>query len=416
MVSEGRARKEIAKRDTSFESLYKSNREQLENKYKKILALLDEKQKRIAVANDVINLGLRVTTASRLTGLTRATIYKGIAEIKSGKISEDRIRKKGGGRKKLGEKNPELVKELENLIEPYTIGDPMSPLRWTSKSLRQLSAALLDKGIKVSHRVVGTILVTLKYSLQANSKRLHGKDNPDRDEQFKYINKQVIEFLSAKNPVISVDTKKKELVGNYKNAGREWSSKGKALQVNDHDFGTSKAIPYGVYDIGDNTGYVNVGIDHDTAEFAVESLRQWWNQIGCHTYKNADQLLICADAGGSNGYRLRLWKYELQKLANEIGLNIQVCHFPPGTSKWNKIEHRLFSFITKNWRGKPLISYEVILNLISATKTTKGLSVKARLDNNHYPKKIKVTETEFKSINLAPHSFHGDWNYNINKS
>lgn len=416
MVSKRKVRKEITKPDQSFESLYKSNRKQLEKKYKQTLALLDEKQKRITVANDVINLGLRVTTASKLTGLTRATIYKGIAEIKSGEIDEDRIRRKGGGRKKLGESNPELVNELEGLIEPYTIGDPMSPLRWTSKSLRQLSAALLERGIKISHRVVGNILVTLKYSLQANSKRLHGKDNPDRDEQFQYINKQVTEFLSAKNPVISVDTKKKELVGNYKNAGKEWSPKGKPVQVKDHDFGKSKAIPYGIYDIADNSGYVNVGINHDTAEFAVESIRQWWNQMGCHTYKNSDQLLICADAGGSNGYRLRLWKYELQKLANETGLNIQVCHFPPGTSKWNKIEHRLFSFITKNWRGKPLISYEVILNLISATKTTKGLSVKARQDNNYYPTKVKVTDTEFKSINLAPHFFHGEWNYNINKS
>jgi transposase len=415
MITKSKARKKVAKPAQSFESLYKLNREDIEKKYKKILPLLNEKQKRITVANDVMTLGLRVTTASRLTGLTRVTIYKGIAEIKAGKINEGRIRRKGGGRKKLSESNPELVKELESLIEPHTIGDPMSPLRWTSKSLRQLSAALLEKGINVSHRVVGTILISLKYSLQANSKRLHGKDNPDRNEQFEYINKQVTEFLSAKNPVISVDTKKKELVGNYKNAGKELSPKGKPVLVKDHDFGDTKAIPYGVYDIGDNTGYVNVGINHDTGEFAVESIRQWWNQMGCNTYKNATQLLICADAGGSNGYRLRLWKYELQKLANEIGLNIQVCHFPPGTSKWNKIEHRLFSFITKNWRGKPLVDYEVILNLISATKTKKGLTVQARLDNNHYPKKIKVTDAEFKSINLKPHSFHGEWNYNVNK-
>jgi transposase len=274
MITKNKARKKIAKPDQTFESLYKTKRTQVENKYKKILALLDEKQKRIAVANDVINLGLRVTTASRLTGLTRVTIHKGIAEIKSGKMDEGRIRRKGGGRKKVGAINPELVKQLESLIEPHTIGDPMSPLRWTSKSLRQLSAALLEKGIKVSHRVVGNILVSLKYSLKANSKRLHGKDNPDRDEQFQYINKQVTEFLSAKNPVISVDTKKKELVGEYKNTGREWSPKGEPVKVKDHDFGDSKAIPYGVYDLADNSGYVNVGINHDTAEFAVEGIWQ----------------------------------------------------------------------------------------------------------------------------------------------
>lgn len=411
-----KTRKESVKPEISFESLYKSKSNEIEEKYKKILPELDEKQRRIMVANDVKNLKLRITTASRVTGLTRATIYKGLKEIESGSIVENRVRKAGGGRKSVKENNPDLVKEIESLIEPHTIGDPMSPLRWTSKSLRQLSAALSKRGIKISHSVVGNILVSLKYSLKSNSKRLQGNDNPDRDEQFRYINQQVTDFLTAKNPVISVDTKKKELVGNYKNVGREWSPKGKPVEVNDHDFGDVKAIPYGVYDIADNTGYVNVGIDHDTAEFAVESIRQWWNQMGIHTYKNADQLLICGDAGGSNGYRLRLWKYELQKLANEIGLNIQVCHFPPGTSKWNKIEHRLFSFITKNWRGKPLISYEVILNLISATKTTKGLSVKARQDNNHYPTKVKVSNTEFESINLKPHSFHGEWNYNINKS
>jgi hypothetical protein len=410
-----RARKTIGNQEHSFEKMYKLNIEQIEKKYKKLLPLLNEKQRRITVAHDVLNLKLRVTTASRLTGLNRATIYKGIKEIQSGEIADDRIRKSGGGRKSLTENNPNLIKELESLIEPYTIGDPISPLRWTSKSLRQLAAALLKKGFKISHRVVGNILVSLKYSLKSNSKRLHGKDNPDRDEQFRYINKQVIEYINAKNPVISVDTKKKELIGNYKNAGKEWSPKDKPIEVNDHDFGDSKAIPYGVYDIAENSGYVNVGINHDTAEFAVESIKQWWKNMGYQKYNKADSILICADAGGSNGYRLRLWKYKLQELANDIGLNIQVCHFPPGTSKWNKIEHRLFSYITKNWRAKPLVSYEVIVNLISATKTEKGLNVKARLDENQYLKKIKVSNIEFKSINLKPHSFHGEWNYNINK-
>lgn len=262
--------REKTKSEISIETIYKLNMEEIKKKYKKMFELLNEKQKRLTVANDVINLGLRITTASKLTGLTRATIYKGIAEIKSGEISKNRIRRSGGGRKKLSESNPELVKELESLIEPYTIGDPVSPLRWTSKSLRQLSAALLTKGFKVSHRVVGTILVALKYSLQSNSKRLHGKDNPDRDEQFKYINEEVKKTLESGNPVISVDTKKKELIGNYKNGGKEWSPKGKPVEVKDHDFGKEKAVPYGIYDVLGNTGYVNVGIDHDTAEFSVE--------------------------------------------------------------------------------------------------------------------------------------------------
>jgi Rhodopirellula transposase DDE domain len=380
--------------------------------------LLNEKQRRLTVANDVINLKLKVTTASKLSGLTRVTIYKGIDEINSGKIEEGGIRRSGGGRKALSVKNPELIKELEKLIDPDTIGDPQSPLRWTSKSLRQLSETLWkEKRIKVSHRVVGKILVSLNYSLQANSKKLEGKDNPDRDNQFQYINEHVKKFLASKNPVISVDTKKKELVGKYKNNGREWRPKGKPEEVNVHDFPdseTPKAIPYGVYDIALNSGYVNVGIDHDTSEFAVESIKQWWKHMGCKKYKKAKKLLICADAGGSNGYKRRLWKFKLQELANEIGIDITVCHFPPGTSKWNKIEHRLFSFISKNWRGKPLTNYEVIVNLIGSTTTKKGLIVKARLDKSVYPKKIKITDEEFASINLKPHIFHGEWNYNIN--
>ena len=326
------------------------------------------------------------------------------------------MRKPGAGRKRKTEQDPTLLKDLKALVDPSTRGDPMGPLLWTTRSLRNLVKELSKLGHKVSRTVVGELLHDLGYSLQANSKTKEGSQHIDRDTQFQYINDQAVDFLKADEPVISVDTKKKELVGNFKNAGREWRRQGQPEIVNVHDFidpKLARAVPYGVYDINNNLGWVSVGTDHDTASFAVHAIRRWWTSMGKKRHPDATRLMISADGGGSNGYRVRLWKVELQKLANELKLPITVCHLPPGASKWNKIEHRLFSFISINWRGKPLRSYRTIVQLIAATTTDAGLKVRAELDESKYPKGVKVSDAELAAIRLKPHSFHGDWNYTI---
>ena len=394
----------------------------LKKKYELLQSLLNEKQIRIVLAADALYYGHGgVTLVSEASGITRATIHNGINEIE-GKTVDDivdnqRIRKEGAGRKPIIEKDPTLVKDLDELISPLTRGDPMSPLRWCSKSLRNLSEILQTKGHRISHRVVGEILKELGYSLQSNRKTDEGSENWDRDEQFEHINKMAKDYIENQQPVISVDCKKKENIGNFKNAGKEWEVKGKPQNVKVYDFmdkELGKAVPYGVYDLKNNEGWVNVGISSDTAQFAVESIRTWWYKMGQEKYSEAKQLLITADGGGSNGSRNRLWKFEIQKLANEIGMNIAVCHFPPGTSKWNKIEHRLFSYISMNWRGKPLTSLETIVNLIAGTETAKGLKVRAVADKNIYEKGLKITEKEFEKINIERNQFHGEWNYIIN--
>jgi hypothetical protein len=329
---------------------------------------------------------------------------------------EDRVRMPGGGRKKVEEKQPGLVEALDALIEPGTRGDPESPLRWTILSTRQLADALKQQGFDVSHDVVGRLLNEMDYSLQGNAKTEEGKQHEDRDAQFEHINELSKEFREAGEPVISVDTKKKELVGNFKNAGQTWRKKGEPVGVNDHDFpdqALGKAIPYGIYDVALNAAWVNVGQDHDTPQFAVQSIRNWWRSMGSSVYQNQKRLLICADAGGSNSYRARVWKAELATFADETGLTISVCHFPPGTSKWNKIEHRLFSQITMNWRGKPLTSYETVVKLIGATTTRTGLLVRSELDEGTYPLKIKVPSKEFAKIPISNDNFCGAWNYTI---
>jgi hypothetical protein len=328
----------------------------------------------------------------------------------------ERVWQEGGGRKRIRAQRPEILRELEQLVDPVTRGDPQSPLRWTCKSTRQLARTLTGQGYEVSYRVVGELLRELGYSLQANAKTLEGSSQPDRNAQFEYLNRQVQAALAKRWPVISVDAKKKELVGPYRNGGREWHVQGQPEKVNVHDFPDpqlGKAIPYGIYDVGRNLGWVNVGCDHDTASFAVASIRRWWTQMGSGLYKKAKPLLICADSGGSNGYRVRLWKVELQELAATLGVAVTVCHLPPGTSKWNKIEHRLFSHISLNWRGRPLISHEVIVALIGGTTTQTGLRVEAALDRGTYPTRVEVTDAQLAQVQLRPHSFHGEWNYSI---
>jgi len=381
---------------------------------------LDERQRRLVAAAEVEALGARaISVVSRSTGVSRQAIRRGMQELQEPvqrRTGEQRIRKPGGGRKKATEKDRSLVADLEQLVEPTTRGDPETPLRWTCKSVRQLAHELQHQGHQASHQLVSELLSELGYSLQANRKTIEGSSHPDRDAQFEHINRRVRLFLRAGDPVISVDTKKKELVGNFKNGGRELRPQGNPEKVLVHDFvipELGRAIPYGVYDLGSNTGWVSVGIDHDTATFAAESIRRWWRSMGRPLYRDRKRLLITADAGGSNGPRVRLWKVELQRLANELGLEISVCHFPPGTSKWNKIEHRLFSFISMNWRGKPLTTYRVIVNLIAATTTAKGLRVKARLDPKAYPAGVKVSAADVESVNLRPARFHGDWNYTV---
>jgi transposase len=391
--------------------------QEIRSKWDKLMPHLNERQRRLLAAAEARVLGYGgVALVAAASGLSRTTIYKALAELDEAPLPEGYARRPGGGRKRLHEEDPSLLAALEELIAPATRGHPQSPLRWTCKSTRQLAEALGQQGYLVAHRTVADLLRHLGYSLQANAKTIEGKQHPDRDAQFQYINRLTKRHLRQKLPAISVDAKKKELVGDYKNPGREWQPKGKPERVGTHDFPNpkvGKAIPYGVYDMGRNEGWVNVGRDHDTASFAVESIRRWWRVMGRKAYPDADSLLVCADAGGSNGYRLRLWKLELQQLADETGLKITVCHFPPGTSKWNKVEHRLFAHITMNWRGRPLVSHEVVVNLIGATTTKTGLKVKARLDTSIYPTKIKVPDEDIESVNLQPHSFHGEWNYTI---
>jgi transposase len=392
---------------------------ELRRKWQFIMPRLNEKQRRLLAAAEAAVLGYGgISLVARASGLSRATIYKGMRELGEADLP-GRIRRPGGGRKPTELRDPTILKALERLIDPTTRGDPQSPLQWTCKSCRHLAEALQKQGHAVSPPTVGRLLQHLGYSLQANAKILEGKQHPDRDAQFQYINRRTKSFLRRKMPVISVDSKKKELVGNYAGRGREWEPQGQPVQTQSHDFPDRnrttgrKAISYGVYDIGRNKGWVSVGRDHDTAAFAVETIRRWWTTMGKKAYPDAPELLVRADAGGSNGYRIRLWKVELQRLADETGLRITVCHFPPGTSKWNKIDHRLFCYITLNWRGRPLVSHEVIVNLIARTTTRTGLEVRARLDRGEYPLKVKVSASELRQVRLTRHRFHGEWNYTI---
>lgn len=389
-------------------------------KFSALLPILDERSRRLWAAAEATAFGRGgISMVAKATGLSRTTIHQGVKELsQSAPIgpSTKRIRAFGGGRKPMVDHHPDILRELESLVEPTTRGDPESPLRWTCKSTRQLTDTLQSKGYRIGRQKVSELLDDLGYSLQANRKLREGSGHPDRDAQFRYIYELVDEFQSSNQPVISVDTKKKELVGDFKNGGREWQPKGRPEPVRVHDFvdkTLGKVNPYGVYDQTANVGWVNVGTDHDTATFAVESIRRWWKYMGKQTYPKAGRLLITADGGGSNGHRVRLWKIELQRLATEQGLEISVSHFPPGTSKWNKIEHRMFSHISINWRGKPLSSHEVIVNLIANTRTSKGLEIHAELDTGSYPKGIKVTDAELNNVNLVMNEFHGDWNYSI---
>ncbi|MEK8021174.1 MAG: ISAzo13 family transposase [Candidatus Parabeggiatoa sp.] len=395
--------------------------EQLREKYIRLFSHFNEKQKRLLAAYDAIDLGHGgVSLVSRASNLTRPTIYRGIKELTLATYDSpdfERVRKCGGGRKNITDEQPNLLLEIDKLLDVSTRGDPESPLKWTCKSTRTITDELNKKGFVVSKSKVYDLLVNLDYSMQSNAKTLEGSDHPDRDKQFKYINRNVKRFIKNGNPVISVDAKKKENIGNYDNKGKRWQPKGNPKKVQGHDFPDKeqgKVIPYGIYDINNNFGMVNVGCDHDTSAFAVASIKNWWRQFGKKAYPKSKALLICADAGGSNSYRYRLWKFELKKFAEEENLSLTVLHFPPGTSKWNKIEHRLFSHISMNWKGQPLTSHEVVLNLISATKTKTGLKVHANLDTNKYPTKVKVSDEEMKSINLKKHKFHGEWNYTIN--
>jgi hypothetical protein len=386
-----------------------ADEETIGKRFKLLEGMLNEKLRRCVAAAEAEAIGRGgASIVSRATGVSRRAIRVGAQELKEGDTSAaGRIRKPGGGRKRTVEKDPTLVRDLESLVEPTERGDPESPLRWTCKSVRQLALELKRMGHRTSHRMVAELLHGLDYSLQGNRKTIEGSSHPDRNAQFEHINRKVKEHLRTKDPVISVDTKKKELVGNFKNGGREWRPKGEPEQVRIHDFvlpELGRAVPYGVYDLGHNAGWVSVGIDHDT-------IRRWWYSMGRPSHRKAKRLLITADAGGSNGPKVRLWRVELQKLANEIRLPISVCHFPPGTSKWNKIEHRLFSFISQNWRGKPLTTHQVIVKLIAATKTAAGLKVRAQLDTHRYPKAIKVSPTQMAALNLRPSRFHGEWNY-----
>ena len=394
------------------------NKSILSEKISRIWPYLNERARRMIAANEAIELGYGgISNVSWASGLSRVTITKGIKEIKIDSVETDRIRKKGGGRQKLIKCDSEIINVLEAIIDATTRGDPESPLRWTCKSTRSLSEELSSQNHPISHTKIAQLLHDMDYSLQSNRKTKEGNSHPDLDKQFQYINKQVKKMMKSNCPVISVDTKKKELVGNYENKGRQWLKKKNPKQVNGHDFpypSIPRAYPYGIYDLAKNRGFVNVGTDHDTSAFAVASIKGWWNSEGKRLYANSKKILITADGGGSNSYRTRLWKLELQKLSLFTGLIIQVSHFPPGTSKWNKIEHRLFSFISSNWRGEPLRDYETVVKLISNTTTTKGLSVKCRLDRRKYPVGRKVTDKEFATINIKPQSFHGEWNYIIN--
>jgi transposase len=398
------------RRDTELEAI-------LVAKYAALEGLLDERARRLWAGAESRAIGYGGDAlVSAATGLARATIRHGRSEIEVGVEASGRIRQPGAGRPRLEDAQPGLKDALERLVEPLTRGDPMSPLRWTCKSKANLAAALTKAGWSVSATTVGRLLHEMGYSLQSVRKNREGASHPDRNAQFEHINATADEFLERGEPVISVDTKKKELVGDFKNAGKEWQPKATPEQALVHDFpndATGKAIPYGVYDMARNEAYVNVGRDHDTPAFAVASIRRWWMTMGRQTYSDATELFITADAGGSNGYRTRAWKAELQDLADEIGLRVRVSHFPPGTSKWNKIEHRLFCHITANWRGKPLRTYETVVQLIGHTRTTTGLRVKAKIDKGAYPIGAKVTKAQMKKLSLHKHDFHGEWNYEI---
>ena len=387
-------------------------------RYDALLPDMNERMRRLFAGAEAAAIGHGgIKAVAIATGLSEPTVAKGVKDLDAETLAPGRVRREGAGRKALVALDPELLVALDSLVEPTGRGDPMSLLRWTSKSLRKLAEELTRLGHQVSHAKVGQLLRGQGYRLQANKKTLEGGEHPDRDAQFAHINKEAEEHLASGQPAISVDTKKKELVGNYKNGGSEYRPTGKPTEVNVYDFvdkEVGRANPYGVYDIAENEAWVSVGTDHDTSAFAVESIRRWWYAMGKPLYGDAAySLMIAADGGGSNGSRVRLWKLELQKLSNEIGLAITVCHYPPGTSKWNKIEHRLFSHISMNWRGRPLVSHEVIVELIAATTTKKGLKVRCELDKNTYPTGTKITKKEMTSINIERHDFHGEWNYSI---
>jgi hypothetical protein len=392
-------------------------------KYTSLEPVLDERARRLWAAVEARAIGRGgITRVAEAIGLSRVTIRAGLKELDPASTptgrepATGRLRRPGGGRKPLADQDPVLLRDLETLVDPVTRGDPMSPLRWTCKSAANLAAELRAKGHAVSERTVNRLLHVLDYSLQSNRKTIEGKGHPDRDAQFQYINRRVKAFQRQGQPVVSVDTKKKELVGQFRNGGREWQPEGQPEDVEVYDFAKKdlgKVIPYGIYDQTINTGWVSVGVDHDTAEFAVEALRRWWRNMGSRVYPRAKRLLITADGGGSNGRRCRLWKVELQGLADEIGLRISVCHFPPGTSKWNKIEHRMFSYITENWRGRPLVSREVVVNLIGHTTTKIGLSIRSELDEGSYPTGRKVSDEQMKGLVIRRDKFHGEWNYTI---
>jgi hypothetical protein len=391
----------------------------IKQRYTRVAGTLDERGRRAVAASEALAIGWGgITAVARATGLSRMVIQLGIKELRGSVPSAPpgRSRRAGGGRKKISATDPTVCADLERLVEPVTRGDPASPLRWTCQSVRKLAAELGRLGHQVSHQWVAMALHDLGYSLQGNRKTREGADHPDRDAQFAHINAAAERYLATGEPVIAVDAKKKELVGDFKNGGREWRPQGQPEEVRVYDFvipELGRATPYGVYDLAANAGWVNVGIDHDTATFAVESIRRWWRQAGGARYPQARRVLITADGGGSNGSRVRLWKWELQRLADETGLEISVCHFPPGTSKWNRIEHRLFSFISQNWRGKPLVSYAVILSLIAATTTETGLTVESSLDTNTYPTGRQVADAEMATLQLHRDAFHGEWNYTI---
>jgi hypothetical protein len=392
--------------------------EAIKRRFELLARHLDERRRRLWAASEALAIGRGgASTVARATGVSRRVIGEGIKELTDGPPAGTvRIRRPGGGRKRTTDTDPTLRGDLERLVEPVTRGDPESPLRWTCKSVRKLAEELRGIGHAVSHQLVAELLHELEYSLQANRKVLEGSQHPDRNAQFEYLNDQVQRQVAVGQPAISVDAKKKELVGPFKNGGRELRPKGQPEPVRVHDFvdkELGRATPYGVYDLARNQGWVTVGIDHDTAEFAVASIQHWWQTLGQAAYPGATSLLITADGGGSNGSRLRLWKLELQRFADETGLELRVCHLPPGTSKWNKIEHRLFSYITQNWRGKPLVSYQTIVSLIAATTTRSGLAVQCELDEGTYPTGRKVTDAELASVNLDRDEFHGDWNYRI---
>jgi Rhodopirellula transposase DDE domain len=392
--------------------------ELIRRRFEELDPVLDEQARRRFAAAEANALGRGgVTLVANVTGIARSTINRGRAEIEAKQLAgEGRVRRPGGGRKSKTVEDPTLLRDLQSLLEASTRGDPMSPLLWTSKSLDKLCAALKNLQHSVCPNVVAGLLRGLGYSLQSNRKTREGSRHPDRDAQFQYLDARMKEHIAEQSPVISVDTKKKELVGDFKNGGRELRPKASPEQVRVHDFidpELGRAVPYGIYDIADNKGWVSVGIDHDTAAFAVNTIRSWWATMGKARYPKAKRLMITADGGGSNGARVRLWKLELQRFVDEVGMPVTVCHLPPGTSKWNKIEHRLFSFITKNWRGKPLVSHQTIVQLIGATTTKKGLSVHAELDRNSYPAGIKVSDAEMAGINIERHDFHGEWNYTL---